>query len=223
MPSSEEYCLFSTGELVDQKVYLHDYQTLFSIPGLYECVYFDLLRGQGPRIVASLLSETIQNLGDKQQAQRVLDVGAGSGLGGQYLRQNGFNCICGVDINRSARDAAFRDRPKAYDRYYIGDVEQLAEDVADSLRSEAFTCATFISSVGPGHIPASGIRQVMSLLAPNSWVAVSVRENLLPNAEWTGLFDAANVRICARQRYVNRLTVNGQEVNDVCIVLRTNS
>lgn len=45
-------------------------------------------------------------LGDKAEASEVLDMGCGTGLVGQYLKERGFNKIVGVDASKGMLDRA---------------------------------------------------------------------------------------------------------------------
>ena len=84
---------------------------VYAVPGLYEHLFYERLKGQSPAVVSALLAEAVEAEGDDPAALPVLDLGAGNGMVGEALREHGFEEITGVDITPEAGEAVERDRP----------------------------------------------------------------------------------------------------------------
>ncbi len=106
-----EYC----SVLLDgswQQVRFHDYDRIFTIPGLYEQLFHDILDCRSPDVIGKLLKEELQRNNVPASSLRVLDLGAGNGVVGEQLRTVGVGYLVGADILQEAKDAARRDRPR---------------------------------------------------------------------------------------------------------------
>ena len=100
-----------------RRVRFHDYDEIYAIPGLYEHLFYDLLRCTSPATLADMLAAQMDADGIDPATVRALDLGAGNGIMGEELRGIGVSAVVGVDIIEEARDAALRDRPGVYDAY----------------------------------------------------------------------------------------------------------
>ena len=129
----EWYELSLDGET--RRVRFHDYAQTYSIPGVYERLFYDTLKCDSPRTVCGLLGEHLEDEGRDPSELRVLDVGAGNGMVGEQLAELGAEEIVGVDILEEAAQAAERDRPGLYDDYLVVDLTDLPEPRREELRS----------------------------------------------------------------------------------------
>jgi predicted TPR repeat methyltransferase len=119
--SQDETYFFLQGSESQRKIRFHDYDEIFQIPGLYAQIFFDRLKCTSPQKVSSILESAIKQSNDKFTELRVLDLGAGNGMMGEELKNNGVARLIGVDIIPEAYEATVRDRPDLYDAYYIKD------------------------------------------------------------------------------------------------------
>ena len=71
----EVYFYLLDGE-VKEKIRLHDYDRIFSIPGLYEQVVYERLKCQSPKVVADVLRDSVS-----QSQQRLSELKTLMGIG----------------------------------------------------------------------------------------------------------------------------------------------
>jgi len=76
MPQDSEYCEIREGSKW-RRLRFHDYHEIFNRPGLYECLYYDLLQCRSPQRVVGLLAEVRDDL-DGTEPLRAIDLGAGN-------------------------------------------------------------------------------------------------------------------------------------------------
>src|SRR5690242_1100991 len=105
------------GVNMEEVVHLHDYPRLYAVSGLYEHVVQDLLGCRSPQVAAAGLGRAVRRLGLEPERLRVLDIGAGTGVVGELLRELSFVEIIGLDALEEARNACLRDRPGVYADY----------------------------------------------------------------------------------------------------------
>ncbi|OQO94862.1 methyltransferase [Saccharomonospora piscinae] len=219
-----EYCsVFADGAW--QRIRFHDYRRIFSIPGLYEHLFHDLLDCRSPDVVAKLLKEELQRDGVAAHSLRVLDLGAGNGLVGEQLRTVGAGELVGVDILPEARAAALRDRPEVYDAYHVVDMTALAETERAALAAPRFTALACVAALGYGDIPPSAFRAAFNLVAEGGWIAFTIKDRFLSEADTSGFArlvsrctEAGLLRVRTSQRYRHRLDVRGEPLNYVALV-----
>ena len=101
-----------------------------------------------------LYGQVLDKLGLDPADQRVIDFGAGNGLGGDGLRALGVGRLVGVDIEPMARTAAERDRPGVYDEYLAGDLGAWSDAELERLGRLRPTALLALSAVGVGTCPA---------------------------------------------------------------------
>ena len=106
----EEWCVVRlNGEW--REIRLHDYDELFSVPGLYERLIYDILKCDSPARIRRLFAAELAASGIQAGTLRALDLGAGNGMVGEELADMGVEFIVGADIIEAAAEAAQRDRP----------------------------------------------------------------------------------------------------------------
>jgi hypothetical protein len=114
------------------RIRFHDYDKIYDRPGLYEQLFYQRLHCASPRKVRDLLEKVLQDNRVELNELRVLDLGAGNGMVGELLDAAR---VIGVDISESARKACERDRPDAYDAYYVADMSRLDASTQTEMKS----------------------------------------------------------------------------------------
>lgn len=161
-----------------RRVGFHDYSQIYAEPGLYERVFIDELGMRSTFEVVRLFGTGLRLLGRDPAGQRVLDLGAGNGLGGEALRALGVGWVIASDVEPAAREAAARDRPGVYEHYVVGDLVH----GADQLAQHELTAMVALSAIGPGHVPPEALRSAIDLLQPHGLYAFAVMPALLPGS-----------------------------------------
>ena len=212
-------------EQQERKLRLHDYHEVFAIPGLYEFVYCEMLKGVSHKKVSALLLEEVARKGCAPSELRVLDLGAGNGLAGEILVEGGVASVVGLDIIAEAREAALRDRPDIYDEYYVEDVLNLAAATREKLEKRGINCLVCMSALGFGDVSSAALRAAFNLISDGGWVAFNIEERfnepgsgsgfhqLIHRAEKSGALD---VRV--RERYCHRISMAGCPIYYVAVV-----
>lgn len=207
-PGGEEWIEYGAPE-DRRRVAFHDYAAIYRVPGLYERVFYDELGMGSAEVVVGLYAEALRETGRVPGCERVLDFGAGSGIGGALLRQAaGAGAVVGLDLEPEARNAAERDRPGVYDDFLVAD---LAADPAclDDLAAQNFTAVVAISAIGAGHIPLELLADTTErLLPPGGLLAFAVAEELLP-AFFTDFFGRVDAERLGERSYVHRRRTDG--------------
>jgi len=109
---SEESITFTNERGQRERVRLHDYERVYSVPGLYEDVLLNYLNFASPEFLAELLAKSYP-----LESLRILDLAAGNGLAGEALFKRGSEYIIGADACAQAAPAAARDYPSVYQEY----------------------------------------------------------------------------------------------------------
>lgn len=193
-----------------RRIGFHDYDTLYRVPGLYDRVFGELLGVKTAEVVVALYAAALDRLARPPGLERVLDLGAGSGIGGELLRRQGVACTVAVDLEPAAQMAAARDRPGVYDAYHVGDLTQPETSLWRQLGPIRFSALLALSSVGVDAISADlMMRVVRALLAEGGLLAFAVADELLPRFH-DDLFAAIpGMEPVATRRYVHRRRTDG--------------
>jgi hypothetical protein len=212
------------------KVRLHEYGKLYSIPGLYEHVYFDLLKCRSPQKVCDLLKNVIEGDSFGLKNLCVLDLGAGNGMVGEQLRKIGVDRVYGIDIEKNARQAAERDRPGVYEKYYVADLTAMSTFFRKKLYTLPFNCMTSVATLGFDDIPPSVFATVVNLVSNPGYIAFNIKEDFLLDGEPSGfsalifkMIDAHVVEICHQETYRHRLSIVGKPLYYTAIIARKKS
>ncbi len=204
-----------------RRVGFHDYAAIYAVPGLYERVFYEELEMCTAEVLVEALEDVVV------APLRVLDVGAGNGIGGEQLRTLGPERVLGIDLEPQAAAAAERDRPGVYDDYLVGN---LLEMDLDGLRAERLTAVVACSAVGVGHLPAAALERVLGVLEPGGLFAFAVTPALLPGSQdpegqATGYPDLLARLLedgseLSRRTYVHRRQADGTPHDAVALVGR---
>jgi hypothetical protein len=200
-----------------REVVLHDYATVYSVPGLYEEVVQRRLQCASPATVADAVVEAGASLGTAPGDLRAFDLGAGNGVVGEEMTARGVTVVVGADGIPEARDAAHRDRAGMYAHYLVGERLEGAE-VARLVREERLTALVAAGAVGEGHVPVDALGELWSTFPPGSVLALTLKDG----GPETGDHDVADVEsmlagfddttVVVRRRFRHRLSMAGAEL-----------
>jgi predicted TPR repeat methyltransferase len=224
LDQDEEWCeLFVDGQR--RRIRFHDYSEIYSIPGLYERLFYELLECDSPRAVTALLGKALRAHGRDATALRVLEVGAGNGMVGEELDELGVSAIVGVDIIEEAALAAERDRPGIYDDYLVVDLTAIPADTHEQLRARRFNCLVTVAALGFGDIPTDAFTSAYNLVEPGGLVAFNIKEDFLTDGDGSGFarlikqaLADGSLQLLADRRYRHRLSVAREPLHYVALV-----
>ncbi len=214
-----------------RRVGFHDYGAIYSVPGLYERVFYDGLGMSTVGVVVELYVEAVAAEGLDPAGQRVLDIGAGNGVAGAALRDAGIGHVVGLDLEPAARDAARRDRPGVYDDYLVGDLAAWTPEQLAALRERRLTAMVAVAALGVGHVPPAVLERAIEAAEPGGLFAFAVLPALLPGSEdeagratdYPDFLDALfrdGADQLARRDYVHRHTAAGEPQDAVAFAGR---
>jgi predicted TPR repeat methyltransferase len=210
-----------------RRLRLHDYDEIFSIPGLYEHLFGDILQCTSPQRIVALLTDCLREADQSPTRLRVLDVGAGNGMLGEQLRLHGVRSLVGLDIIPEAAMAAERDRPCLYDQYMVADLCDLPPAQRQRLKDAQFNCLCTASALGFGDIPPQAFGTAFNFIEAGGWLGFNIKENFLEGRDDSGfcrlirvLSDRKYIRIEAYRRYNHRLSIEGKPLMYVAMTAR---
>lgn len=222
----EEFCeVVIDGE--PRRIRFHDYGEIYSIPGLYERLFYRDLRCQSPRMVREAIAETIERpeIGIGKGSLRVLDVGAGNGMVGEELERIGTEALVGVDIIPEAAEAAARDRPRLYDEYHVVDLTEIPGEVDERLAARDFNCMTTVAALGFGDIPPEAFAGAYAYVREGGLVALSIKSEFVAAGDGSGFarlisraIDAGTLKVADQRRFTHRLSATGEPLTYDAIV-----
>lgn len=199
-----------------RKILFHEYDRIFSKPGLYEQLFYERLKCTSPKKVSELLQHSLTSEWTSPTELRVLDLGAGNGMMGERLRNLGVARVVGADILPEARDAAYRDRPMAYDDYVVADFTNLTDNRLEELEDWRFDCLTCVAALGFGDIPPKAFFTAVKFLSTDGWVAFNIKETFLDHSDDAGfsrfireLIFSEYLDVYQLERYTHRLSMEG--------------
>lgn len=208
-----------------ENIRFHDYARIFTIPGLYEKIFHDVLHCQSPDVIGKLFKEEIQRDNVPPASLRVLDLGAGNGMIGEQLRTVGVGHLTGVDIIPEARAAAFRDRPGVYDDYHVADLTEVSGHHAAALANARFNALSCVAALGYDDIPPAAFRSAFNFVSDGGWIAFTIKDRFLSDADTSGFArlihrcrEAGVLTVRNAQRYRHRLDTQGRPLHYVALV-----
>ncbi len=209
------------------RIRFHDYDKIYDRPGLYEQLFYQRLHCASPRKVRDLLEKVLQDNRVELNELRVLDLGAGNGMVGELLDAAR---VIGVDISESARKACERDRPDAYDAYYVADMSRLDASTQTEMKSWQLDCLTCVAALGFGDIPVTAFANSFNLIRPGGWVAFNIKESFLQESDRSGfsmlvkhLLVSDTLQVHHLERYRHRISIDGRALFYYVLVGRKES
>lgn len=212
-----------------ETILAHDYDKIYSIPGLYEHLFYDNFKCCSPQVVCSALqSQLVQTQTDPAEL-RVLDLGAGNGMMGEELQKIGAQSIVGIDIIEEAASAVYRDRPEVYDDYVVGDITDLPKDTLQDFADRNFNCLTIVAALGFDDIPPPAFGAAYNLVELSGWIAFNIKDEFVREEDCTGfarLIHRMNteniIKLHTQQYYCHRYCQDGTPLNYFAIVGQKN-
>ncbi|MCC6202691.1 MAG: class I SAM-dependent methyltransferase [Gammaproteobacteria bacterium] len=223
-PQDEEWCeILENGEW--SKVRFHDYAHIYERPGLYEALFYGLMKCDSPRRVVGLLKDLRTEPDWPQEPLRVLDLGAGNGIVAEELRRAGASRVVGLDILPEARMAAARDRPGVYTDYIVDDLCQPSATTKARLNDMRPNALVSVAALGFCDIPALAYYNAASFVRPGGALAFNIKEEFL-DARYTHGFsellrrmvEERVVRLEATRRYIHRYGIAGQPLHYTAMI-----
>jgi predicted TPR repeat methyltransferase len=223
VPQHEEWCeVFVEGGW--RRVGFHDYGEIYRHPGLYEHLFYERLDCDSPRRVVELLARVRRETGSREPL-RALDLGAGNGMVGEALREIGAERVVGIDILPGAREAAQRDRPRAYTEYIVADLCDPPAHVVDRMRDARYNALVCVAALGFGDIPPLAYFHALGFLPKAGLLAFNIKEEFLDDTYRHGFAEllrrmvkARAVRVEATWRYCHRRSVTGERLYYLAVV-----
>lgn len=201
------------------KLRFHDYAEIYKRPGLYEQLFYHRLKCNSPEKVTELLQRALYTVREPATELRVLDLGAGNGMMGQELKNQGVARLVGADIIPEARDACHRDRPEVYDDYYVEDFTQLDADTTEELEEWHFDCLTSVAALGFGDIPPRAFFHAMKMIRTDGWLAFNIKDSFLDHSDQAGfsrlvreLMFSEYLDVYHLELYRHRLSMEGTQL-----------
>jgi SAM-dependent methyltransferase len=224
LEQDHEWCRV-TVEGKTRDIRFHDYDEIYSIPGLYEFLFYERLECCSPEVVSGLLEDELESDEVDPTGLRVLDLGAGNGMVGEKLAEMGAQSVVGIDLLPEAKAAAERDRPGVYADYHVCDLTELSDELREKLRACKFNSLVTVAALGFGDIPPLAFAEAFNLVANGGFVAFNIKEHFLDDGDPTGfskligrLLETGMIEQRAEKVYCHRLATNGDELNYVAIV-----
>ncbi|HMQ46267.1 MAG TPA: hypothetical protein PKA00_02460 [Saprospiraceae bacterium] len=214
--AQDEAYFYLTRDRKKEKILFHEYDKIYSIPGLYEQLFYDRLKCNSPRQVTEALEHAIKENNNYFSEMKVLDFGAGNGMMGEELKKIGIARLVGVDIIEEARTATNRDRPGIYDEYYVKDFTQLTDEDRNEIKTWNLNALTTVAALGFGDIPPKAFIEAFNLIQKQGWVAFNIKETFLYETDESGfsrlireLIFSKYMNINHLERYRHRLSIEG--------------
>lgn len=209
-----------------ERMRLHDYDRVYSIPGLYEAVVQDRLECASPARLAQELVDAVRARGGDPAALKVLDIGAGNGLVGEELRARGVkDPLLGLDTEPAAKTAVARDRPGLYRDYFVSGLDDV--DVGRLVQRDGINVLVGAGALGLGHIPPASFERAWSAIPAGGWFAVTASDGVATaeDRELTGYIDSLrrgerDTEVVVFERFRHRLRMSGEPIDYYVIVGR---
>lgn len=202
-----------------EKIRLHDYADVYSVPGLYEKWIYEIFRCGSPAKIRELLESATAEAGVDPASLVTLDLGAGNGVVAEELSRIGVETFVGVDIHDEAHEAAERDRPGLYADYVAQDLLNLDEENARTLDQHDFTCMTCVAALGFGDIPTEVFAAAYNRVANGGWAAFTIKSDFLDEHDNSGfsmlirrMLKEGALELSARENYTHRISTDGERL-----------
>lgn len=224
MDQDREWCVVQLGGEW-KRIRFHDYPTIYDVPGLYERLFYDVLKCSSPVTIRRLMGSYLDSIGRSPSELRVLDLGAGNGMVGEELIDLGVERVVGIDIFDEARNATERDRPGVYRDYVVGDITDLSPQDRARLEEHDFNALVCVAALGFGDIPPEVFASALNLCRTGSVVSFNIKEDFIDDNDksgFSGLIERTMkegvLKIEMQKRYTHRLATDGTPLPYVAMV-----
>ncbi len=195
-----------------EEIRVHEYDKIYSVPGLYEHLFYERLKCNSPSIVCSLLGKQLNG-----NTKTALDIGAGNGMVAEELKKVGVDEVVGIDIIEEAAMAAERDRPGLYEQYYVADLTDLEDNVEKDLAQRNFNCMTIVAALGFDDIPPEAFATGYNFVEQNGLIAFNIKERFVTDDDDTGfsrlinrMIETGALNLKEKERYRHRYCMDGR-------------
>jgi len=210
-----------------REVRMHDYPAIFAIPGLYEKVVYNLFECRSPEVIAEMVAQAWDELGQPRDRARVLDLGAGNGCVAEALAAIGAENFTGIDLHPEAAAAAERDRPGLYREFLVGDLLALPPQLEARWANLEVDLLTCVAALGFDDIPPEVFRRALSRVRTGGLVAFTLKRDFTKEGEESGfaallrsLVERGTLDVIERRTYVHRKATSGDPLHYVAWVAR---
>jgi hypothetical protein len=204
---------------LDVELDLHDYARIYEVPGLYERVVQELLECRSPQVSANLVARVGRRCGVPASKLRVLDVGAGNGVSGEYLRSQGIEHLAAIDSIEQARLACLRDRPGLYESYEIAETGVQFTEALERLRRFDANVLSCVGALGGGHVPNASVAAAVESLASPALVVLTIAERWLGPVGVEGYLQvlsgslrSTRMDLVIEESFTHRLDMSGEPI-----------
>jgi len=219
LDQDREFCILRDGSC-ERKIRFHDYHEIYQVEGLYEHLFYEVLKCNSPATVCGGLMDVIKDTDISPEDLRVLDVGAGNGMVGEELMNLGAEAVIGIDIIPEARDAQLRDRPDIYEDYLVQDLTSLGDGVRKELMAHNLNCMTTVAALGFGDIPPAAFSEGFNLIEEGGVVAFNIRDKFIESNDSSGFSELIGAMegesildVRVQERYRHRLDIDGNPLH----------
>ncbi|MDP8244159.1 MAG: class I SAM-dependent methyltransferase [Candidatus Hinthialibacter antarcticus] len=220
----EEFCTISL-DGVEKRIRFHDYDEIYSIPGLYEKIFYDHLRCCSPETVCDFFFDEIRKRGLSEDQLRVLEIGSGNGMVGELMKQHGVSFVVGVDILIEAKLAAYRDRPNVYDDYFAIDLTDIPESIEEDILMYKLNSLVSVAALGFDDLPPLAYARAFNLISKEGWIAFNIKDLFLSGKDSSGfsrlfkkMIDNDIVSIHVQEKYQHRVATDNSPLYYYAIV-----
>lgn len=224
LSQDEEWCTV-TVDGQQRTLRFHEYGAIFSIPGLYEELFYARLKCNSPRTLSTLLSGVLKEHDVTPASLKVIDLGAGNGMMGEELQALGVAKQVAVDILPEAAAATQRDRPGVYLDYVVGDLTRPTADDKRRLTVHQPNLLVTIAALGFGDIPSMAFVEAWNLIATPGWVVFNIKQEFLDPKYDYGFSELVRrleredlLKIHRQVAYQHRLALDGRPLPYVAFV-----
>ncbi|XP_048249305.1 methyltransferase-like protein 27 isoform X2 [Haliotis rufescens] len=131
-------------------------------------------RYKGPMIAGKVVADYFE---DDREKKKIIDIAAGTGFVAEHLRTHGF---VHIDALEPSSKMLLRAKEKGlYEDYYT---EYLCE-VPLPIPNDTYDCAVTSGGMGEGHIPCSGIPELIRIVKPGGIICIIMREVFLRDVD----------------------------------------
>ena len=119
----------------------------------------------GPQKAAEVFSKYVPKNG------RVLDAGAGTGLVGKFLSENGYSTLVAMDLSMGMLEEA--RKKNVYQEFH-----QMVMGEPLDFSSDYFDAVVSVGVLTVGHAPASSLDELIRITKPGGYVVFSLRPDV---------------------------------------------
>jgi hypothetical protein len=199
-----------------------DYNNLYNEPYLFEIIYQKICKSNSIfKVWDIFLSKELI-----QANYRILDVGAGSGLSGKYIKEKSHpELLIALDILPSAKTAYLRDYNHIYDEYLVFDLSNMSNDQVSCLKSKNFNCITVVSASGGSDddqddhdVEINEYKSLLKIIKIGGYIVFNIREKELTGQKMIKNYLEKYCETICEENYLHRFLFNGSTVNNKVLV-----